>query len=63
MFCNSFHCRLHKKIEYTEMLEYTQVQQTVGTPAFRRAFTNTALSLHDPVDERNATPALRRARE
>jgi len=46
------------------MLEYTLAQlNPFGTPVFGRAFEKRALSSHNPVAERNATPALREYRE
>ena len=33
-----FRSNSQEKFEYAQLLEYTQAQQTVGTPAFRRAF-------------------------
>jgi hypothetical protein len=38
MFCNSFAQCLHKKIESSEWLEYTQANKPSGRQAFRRAF-------------------------
>ena len=48
MFCHTFFApKFNKKFVYVQLLEYTQAKQTVGTPAFRRAFEKTALSRHD----------------